>query len=120
MAFSMHASGERGVWLNSPAHQLIKQAHVHGNLESLVNIIAGILICQYGGAAPRLAKAASLLLIAGTLLHSGLFFLGGLGLTMLVRGAFFGPVLLIAGVAVTAILTYRCIGQAIDVNRNIM
>lgn len=112
MAYAMYASGERGTWLNSPAHQLIKQAHVHGNLESVVNIIAGIILCMYGGRSPRLAKTASVLLIVGALLHSGLFYLGGLGLSMVVRGAFFGPILLIAGVVLMVPICLRGIQKA--------
>lgn len=111
MAFQMYASGQRDDWLSSPAHQLIKQAHVHGNLEALLNIVAGLILCLFGNASPRLAQTASVLLILAALLHSGLFYLGGLGLQAVVRGAFVGPILLILSMGIMAIICWRAIDQ---------
>ena len=52
----------------------VKDVHVHGNLESVLNILAGIVLCFL--AAPALIKQLiSWLFIAGTLLHSGMAYL---------------------------------------------
>ncbi len=52
----------------------VRDAHVHGNLESVLNLIAGVVLCFL--AAPILIKQLiSWLFILGTLLHSGLSYL---------------------------------------------
>jgi len=107
MAYAMFASGERATWLNSAAHALIKTAHVHGNLESVVNIIGGLVICLFGSRTPRLCKTASILLILGAVFHSGMFYLGGLGVPNVVRLGFFGPVLLIAGIVLLVPISWK-------------
>lgn len=50
-------------------------AHAHGNLEALLNIVAGLVILSL--AIPRNYKALlSILFIAGACLHSGMLYLG--------------------------------------------
>jgi len=52
----------------------VRDAHVHGNLESVLNLLAGIILCFL--AAPIFVKQLiSWLFILGTLLHSGLSYL---------------------------------------------
>lgn len=52
----------------------VKDVHVHGNLESVLNILAGIVLCFM--AAPVFFKQLiSWLFITGTLLHSGMAYL---------------------------------------------
>ena len=48
--------------------------HAHGNLEALLNIVVGVVLCFI--AAPRMLKqAVSWMFIIGTLMHSGLLYL---------------------------------------------
>jgi hypothetical protein len=48
--------------------------HAHGNLESLLNIVVGVVLCFI--AAPLMLKqAVSWIFIVGTLMHSGLLYL---------------------------------------------
>jgi len=52
----------------------VKDVHVHGNLESVLNLIAGLVLCFL--AAPMLLKQLiSWLFILGALFHSGLAYL---------------------------------------------
>lgn len=51
-------------------------AHAHGNLEALLNIAAGLALC-FIVAATWLKQLISWLFILGTLLHSGMLYLGG-------------------------------------------
>ena len=50
-------------------------AHAHGNLEALLNIAAGLALC-FIAAARWLKQLISWLFILGTLLHSGMLYLG--------------------------------------------
>ena len=50
-------------------------AHAHGNLEALLNIAAGLVLC-FIAAARWLKQLISWLFILGTLLHSGMLYLG--------------------------------------------
>jgi len=50
-------------------------AHAHGNLEALLNIVAGLALC-FIAAATWLKQLISWLFILGTLLHSGMLYLG--------------------------------------------
>lgn len=65
--------------VNAPLNQRdainrVKDVHVHGNLESVLNILAGLVLCFL--AAPMLVKQLiSWLFILGALLHSGLAYL---------------------------------------------
>lgn len=65
-------------WANSMTRGLLKAAHVHGNLESLLNIMLGYLICRLAFK-EWIAKSASALLIIGAVLHSGALYLAGMG-----------------------------------------
>ncbi len=69
---------ELGAWLQSPQHALLKAAHAHGNLESVLNIIIGYLLCRLALDA-WIARTVSVLLIIGALFHSGMLYLAGAG-----------------------------------------
>ena len=79
--------------------------HVHGNLEALLNIAAGIALCFI--AVGRIFKQViSWVFIVGALLHSGLLYLG----TMLDMGWAFallntgiGPVLVLVGLLLAGV-----------------
>ncbi|MCW9004893.1 MAG: hypothetical protein OQK70_06480 [Gammaproteobacteria bacterium] len=49
-------------------------AHAHGNLESLLNIVAGLVLCQLA-VAIWLKQLISWLFIIGTVMHSGMLYL---------------------------------------------
>ena len=69
---------ELGKWLQSPQHGILKAAHAHGNLESVLNIVIGYLLCRLA-LEEWIAKTVSWLLIIGALFHSGMLYLAGLG-----------------------------------------
>lgn len=48
--------------------------HAHGNLEAVLNIIAGLTLC-FIAAAPWLKQAISWLFIVGAVMHSGMLYL---------------------------------------------
>jgi uncharacterized membrane protein YgdD (TMEM256/DUF423 family) len=68
-----------GAWLASSQHAMLKAAHVHGNLESVLNILLGYLLCRLALEA-WIAKTVSVLMIVGALFHSGMLYLAGLGM----------------------------------------
>jgi len=72
-------------WANSMAHHLLKTAHVHGNLESVLNIIIGFLLCRYGSKTLMLTKVASITAIIAAVFHSGMLFLGGAGVLVALK-----------------------------------
>lgn len=49
--------------------------HAHGNLEALLNIVVGILLCFVACKQAWMKEVISWLFIAGTLLHSGMLYL---------------------------------------------
>jgi hypothetical protein len=78
--------------------------HAHGNLEALLNIAAGVVLC-FIGLAPIIKQVISWVFIAGALLHSGALYLAtfgvGLGGTILNTGI--GPILVLAGLLLAGI-----------------
>lgn len=78
--------------------------HAHGNLEALLNIVVGVVLCFL--AVPVLLKhVISWTFIIGTLLHSGLLYLRAFDIAwagkLLAVGI--GPVLILAGLALAGI-----------------
>ena len=86
-------------WMESTAKHLLGTAHAHGNLESLLNIVCGLLLCRFGAAAEGLAKAASVLLIVAALMHSGILLISGAGLGAALNLAPVGAFSLVAAMA---------------------
>lgn len=81
LGLGMYLSNKMGSgpeWLASSQHKALKAAHVHGNVEALLNVIIGYLLCRLT-LDSWIAKAASALLIIGAVFHSGMLYLGGLG-----------------------------------------
>jgi len=81
--------------------------HAHGNLEALLNIVAGVVLC-FIAVAPLLKNIVSWMLIIGTIMHSGMLYLERVfelswATTLLETGI--GPVLLLAGFLAMGILT---------------
>ena len=79
--------------------------HAHGNLESLLNIVVGIVLCFLAINA-HLKQLISWIFILGTILHSGMLYLGrifDLAWANTVLGTGVGPVLLLLGLAMIGI-----------------
>lgn len=80
--------------------------HAHGNLESMLNILVGILLGLLS--LPSLyKKILSLIFIAGTVMHAGMAFLSVFGFTWAgtLLGTGIGPVLILAGLFLMSIAT---------------
>jgi hypothetical protein len=83
--------------------------HAHGNLESLLNIVVGVMLCFI--AAPVMMKqAVSWIFIVGTLMHSGLLYLERVFMlpwanTLLATGI--GPGLIMLGLVLMGWLAFR-------------
>jgi len=94
----------------------VRNAHAHGNLESILNILVGFLLC-FVAISPRFKQVISWIFILGALSHSGLLLLSqGLQIgwanslmsNWLVSGI--GPVLILAGLllaGIAALLGFR-------------
>jgi hypothetical protein len=52
----------------------MRAAHVHGNLESVLNILVGLLVDRIG-VGDDLMKTISILMIIGAIMHSGMLLL---------------------------------------------
>ena len=79
--------------------------HAHGNLEALLNIAVGLvlLVLTVG---TRFKQAISAIFIVGTLLHSGVLYLGvvfGMGWAFTVLGTGIGPVLILLGLVLAGV-----------------
>lgn len=81
--------------------------HTHGNLESVLNILAGLTLC-FLAVSPWLKQAISWAFILGALLHSGMLYLGVIfeqAWAMQVLGWGVGPVLILLGLLLAGIGT---------------
>lgn len=90
-------------WEESPVHEILGAAHAHGNLESVLNILIGYIICQLE-AASGLANVVSILLLIGAIFHSGMLYLTGLGIGGAINIAPLGAISLIVTMALMAYL----------------
>lgn len=79
--------------------------HAHGNLEALLNIAVGVVLLMLS--IGRVFKAViSGLFILGTLLHSGVLYLGivfEMGWAFTVLGTGIGPIMLLAGLLLAGV-----------------
>jgi len=94
----------------------VRNAHAHGNLESILNILAGFLLC-FVAVSSKFKQLISWTFIIGALTHSGLLFLSqgaqfswamSLQGNWLISGI--GPVLILAGLflaGIAALLGFR-------------
>ena len=102
LAFKAKSGGPE--WHESEQHEWLGTAHAHGNLESVLNIVIGFILCHLEVPA-GLAKIVSILLLVGAIFHSGMLYLTGLGLEAAVNLAPIGALSLIATMALMAYLT---------------
>ena len=56
----------------------MRSVHAHGNLEAVLNILAGLVLC-FLGVAKAFKQVISWLFIAGAVLHSGMLYLAAFG-----------------------------------------
>lgn len=109
LALGMYLSSRLGgdpAWMESRTRAVLTAGHGHGNLEALLNIVLGYLLCRlslHGG----LAKAASWLLLAGAVLHSGMLYLTGLGVPLAASLTPVGAISLVLAVLLMAIGSVR-------------
>jgi hypothetical protein len=86
--------------------------HAHGNLEALLNIAVGLALC-FIAVAGWLKQVISWLFILGTLLHSGMLYLGrvfGVAWAESLLATGIGPIMILAGlliVGITAFIGFR-------------
>ncbi len=83
--------------------------HAHGNLEALLNIVIGILLC-FLSASALLKQAISWMFIVGTLFHSGLLYFERLFLwewSSTLLGTGIGPVLILVGLLLTGVVAFK-------------
>ena len=80
-------------------------AHAHGNLESLLNIVVGLVI-GYLAVAVWLKQLISWLFIIGTLMHSGMLYLGtvfSMTWAETLLGTGIGPICILVGLLLAGI-----------------
>ncbi len=95
----------------SETRSAIRTAHAHANMESVLNIVIGYLLCRLALAA-WLAKTVSVLLIIGALTHSGALLLGSFGMEAALMLAPVGALSLVAVMALMAFGIFK--SQQID------
>ncbi|MDH5765299.1 MAG: hypothetical protein OEZ38_04715 [Gammaproteobacteria bacterium] len=91
--------------IESSIDQVKGGPHAHGNLEALLNIAAGLVIC-YLAVASWLKQLISWLFIIGTIMHSGMLYLARvfeLSWADTVLGTGIGPLCILAGLLVAGI-----------------
>jgi hypothetical protein len=79
--------------------------HAHGNLESMANIVIGLLL-MFLAVPVAFKQVISWLFLIAAVFHSGMLYLGvifGQGWAMTVLGTGIGPIALLAGLALAAI-----------------
>ena len=94
-------------WINSGVRKVLKAAHAHGNLESVLNIIIGFLLCKYGSETRMLTRVASVLAIVGATFHSGMLFLSGLGVKAAYMLAPVGAISLLVAAILMVVILYK-------------
>lgn len=89
--------------------ELARSAHAHGNLEAVLNILAGLALCFI--AVGRMFKQAiSWIFIAGAILHSGMLYLGNFGQNWAYSVLPVGPWLVLLGlllIGIAALIGFR-------------
>lgn len=97
--------------LNSrqPVDSVKSGAHAHGNLEALLNIAAGLVLC-FIAVAPLFKQIISWIFIAGALLHSGMLYLLNFDQAWALNLLPFGPWLVLLGlllIGVAALIGFK-------------
>ena len=98
MFLAYKSDGAPPEWFSSTTKALLGTAHSHGNLESVLNIVFGYLICRIGSPSEALARTTSILLIIGAIFHSGTIYLAGAGITAALNFTLVGAICLVVSV----------------------
>ena len=83
--------------------------HAHGNLEALLNIVAGVVLC-FIAVAPMFKQAISWIFIAGAICHSGMLYLRSFGFEWAGILLQIGPFLVLLGlllIGIAALMGFR-------------
>ena len=88
----------------APIDEIKGGAYAHGNLESLLNIAAGLVMC-FTAVAPVFKQVISWIFILGTLLHSGRRYLRVFNVAWagILLGTGVGPILILLGLLLAGI-----------------
>jgi hypothetical protein len=86
------------------ARDMTRTAHVHGNLESVLNILAGLALC-FIAIGKLFKQIISWLFISGALLHSGSMILLSFGMDWALMTLRIGPFLVLAALLCMGIAT---------------
>ena len=87
----------------------MRSVHAHGNLEAVLNILAGLALC-FIGVAKVFKQVISWLFIAGAILHSGMLYLGAFGQAWAFTPLQVGPWIVLAAlllIGVAALMDFR-------------
>lgn len=80
----------------------MRSVHAHGNLEAVLNILAGLALC-FVAVGTVFKQVISWLFIAGAILHSGMLYLGAFGQTWAFTPLQIGPWLVLAALLLMGI-----------------
>jgi uncharacterized membrane protein YgdD (TMEM256/DUF423 family) len=83
--------------------------HAHGNLEALLNIAVGVVLC-FLAISVKLKQVISWLFILGTVLHSGMLYLERVfdqAWAATILGTGIGPLMILAGLLLTGIVAIK-------------
>lgn len=92
-----------------PVDSLKAGPHAHGNLEALLNIVAGLVLC-FIAIAPLFKQIISWVFIAGALCHSGMLYLRSFGVESADILLQIGPFLVLLGfllIGIAALMGFR-------------
>ncbi|MGD8782983.1 MAG: hypothetical protein PVG75_01035 [Thioalkalispiraceae bacterium] len=90
-------------------HGFMRSVHAHGNLESVLNILAGLALC-FIGVAKVFKQVISWMFIAGAILHSGMLYLAAFGQSWAFTPLQAGPWIVLASlllIGIAAIMDFR-------------
>lgn len=96
----------RQINAEAPADAIKGGPHAHGNLESLLNIVVGVVLCFVTCKRAWMKQAISWLFILGTLLHSGMLYLVVVfnqAWAGQVLGTGAGPIMILAGLVLAGV-----------------
>ena len=91
-----------------PIDMIKSGPHAHGNLEALLNIAVGIALC-FIAVAPMFKQAISWMFILGTILHSGMIYLGAIfeqSWAFSILGTGIGPGLVLLGLLAAGVAAF--------------
>ncbi|MGD8925468.1 MAG: hypothetical protein PVG20_01375 [Thioalkalispiraceae bacterium] len=90
----------------------MRSVHAHGNLESVLNILAGLALC-FIGVAKVFKQIVSWLFIAGAILHSGMLYLAAFGQEWAFTPLMVGPWLVLAALLTMGIAAFIGFGSQV-------